>query len=184
MDFSVDGLTLVALVPSRTRTLLHGFDVDSGALASTLELPEEWSAVRAVNDGYIVWRGARVMCVNTKGAQVWSIAPVEEATYLTSVCVSGDGAHVVTSGSGEVARLWNGHTGQLVHTLREESGDVCTAAVSADGAYTATATLKGIVRVWRNDSGVELASRKSTRCCRSRSPSTAKACSAGTATVT
>src|SRR5205823_6210506 len=63
----------------------------------------------------------------------------------------------VTGGRDDVARLWNGRTGTLLHTLRRHAGDVAEAAFSADGARLVTGSTDSTAWVWSVESGEPLA---------------------------
>jgi WD40 repeat protein len=71
---------------------------------------------------------------------------------VTSVEFSPDGNLVVTGSKDRTARIWDAHTGALLHTLSRHSGTVGDASFSPDGQWVVTAgpTTAGL---WSTDTG-------------------------------
>lgn len=61
---------------------------------------------------------------------------------------SADGSRVVTAGSDQTARIWDGHTGAAIGVPLKHEGMVFRAVFSPDGRYIATASDDHTARLW------------------------------------
>jgi WD40 repeat protein len=71
------------------------------------------------------------------------------------VAVSGDGNRVLTGSYDETAILWDGKTGQLLHTCRH-TGWVVSVALSSDGTRILTGSWDGSTILWDGQTGQKL----------------------------
>jgi WD40 repeat protein len=69
---------------------------------------------------------------------------------ISYVAFSPDGGRVMTASEDGTARIWNAHTGHLLHTLAGQ-GKVVVAAISADGKRAAVASQDGQIRIYAVD---------------------------------
>ena len=70
------------------------------------------------------------------------------SSYVRSVCVTGNGAHVVTGSGDNTARVWRLDDGAHVRTLEGHSGPVYSVCVTHDGAHVVTGSDDRTVRTW------------------------------------
>jgi WD40 repeat protein len=68
------------------------------------------------------------------------------AGEVTCVCESGNGATIVTGGSDETARVWEGHSGKEVHRLTGHTGALTSVAMC--GSKLVTASWDKTARLW------------------------------------
>ncbi|WP_428264163.1 protein kinase domain-containing protein [Haliangium sp.] len=73
-----------------------------------------------------------------------------------SVRVSPDGRRVATASADRSARIWDGETGALLHTLTGFDLDVWRVSFSPDGTRLMTASWDGSVKLWEVESGALL----------------------------
>ena len=107
--------------------------------------------------------GSRLVVVGWNGfARVYAFPSFEEILRLEGhatnktvfgVAVSTDGHLIATSGEDTTVRIWDTHSGQLLHTLEGHTGTVYTVAFSSDGNLLSSASLDGTVRLWDVRSG-------------------------------
>lgn len=96
------------------------------------------------------------LCVGNE-LQVWGIETGEKSgeckghqQNLSEVAFSPNGEFIVTSATGEPARIWNAQTRELIAVLGDESQSADTAIYSHDGNTIATGR-RGIVNVWNSN---------------------------------
>ena len=73
--------------------------------------------------------------------------------WIRSVCVSGDGALVVTAGSDRVIRLWSSEDGTLQRELIGHRGDIFSTQVHPDGMTLVSGDVLGQVIQWELATG-------------------------------
>jgi WD40 repeat protein len=82
-----------------------------------------------------------------------------ERDYVRSVAFSPDGQWIVSGGGDimggdydgdgrRVVRVWNAQTGETLHTLDGNIGNVSSVAFSPDGHWIVSGGYDGAVRVW------------------------------------
>jgi WD40 repeat protein/serine/threonine protein kinase len=93
----------------------------------------------------VVWLG------DTRGASI-ALPPLDNAANALAISDDGD---VLLSGSilENVARVWDGVTGEQRLTLSGHSRGVTSLAMNADGAYFVTGSYDSHVRVWDGATG-------------------------------
>ena len=68
--------------------------------------------------------------------------------WVTSVCVTADGAHVVTGSNDGMARVWRLKDGKHVRTLVGHSAGVTSVCVTVDGEHMVTGSDDKTARVY------------------------------------
>ena len=68
--------------------------------------------------------------------------------WIRSVCLSGDGATVVTAGSDRVIRLWSSDDGKLQRELTGHGGDIFSTQIHPDGMTLVSGDVLGQVVQW------------------------------------
>ena len=73
---------------------------------------------------------------------------------VTTITYSPDGGQVVTGSRDKTARVWDAHSGALIHVLEGHTRDVTTASYSPDGSRIVTGSSDKTARVWDANSGM------------------------------
>ena len=84
------------------------------------------------------------------------VVPIGNENGLCDAEFSPDGSRVVTSGDGNIARLWNAVTGKELLRFEGHKRSVRKASFSPDGLRIITACADGTARVWNAMNGKEL----------------------------
>lgn len=74
---------------------------------------------------------------------------VGHSDWVNSGAFSPDGTHILTGSDDTTARLWDSHSGHLLHSFEGHSGSVESVAFSPDGQYIVTSDNRGQVLLWR-----------------------------------
>lgn len=160
MAFSPDGRVLVSGegFPRKWKLLL--WDVEAGALKSTLE------------GHYISEYGIHTYAFSPDGKTL-ATAGIEDSRVLlwnpesgkrehrlrghgggvASVLFSPDGQMLATVSHDHLVRLWAADSGELLHTLGQEGEAVASLAFSPDGTILKVGTDRGRVRSWYTETG-------------------------------
>ena len=102
--------------------------------------------------------GTQLAVSNGLGIWIYDANTLDEVTLFTghtggvnSVVFSPDGEILVSGGDDNTIRVWNVHTGQLLHTLDEHTGSVNSVAFSPDGKMFASGSSDFTARLWDAD---------------------------------
>jgi WD40 repeat protein len=134
-------------------TLVHVFDVPSGALVRTFDhRARVSSALVAPDENTVVTAGAN------KLARSWSLRTNDllhgfrgHVGEVTSVAVSPRGRLLLTTSTDTAARIWRLADAGLVTTLTGHTGRVFGGQFSADGGSVLTWSADGTARLWRSN---------------------------------
>jgi WD40 repeat protein len=78
--------------------------------------------------------------------------PARVPVQCLNVAFSSDSRRLATSGDGNTVKIWDVQTGELLNTLRGNSGDICAdicaVAFSPDDRWIAAAGEDSTVRIW------------------------------------
>jgi WD40 repeat protein/DNA-binding SARP family transcriptional activator/class 3 adenylate cyclase len=110
--------------------------------------------------------GGRVAASGCSGADpsngaVWDVdsgrrlLTLEDVDEISGLVYSPDGERLVSRG-GDVATVWDAHTGEKLLRLEGHTGDVFGVAFSRDGTRLATGGADGTARIWDAETGEEL----------------------------
>jgi WD40 repeat protein len=80
-----------------------------------------------------------------------------------SIAMSEDGSFIVSGNDDTTVRMWGGHTGKELLTLRGHTDEVTAVAVSGDGSSIASSGDDRTVKLWDARSGKELLSLRGSR---------------------
>ncbi len=72
---------------------------------------------------------------------------------ITAMEFSPDGTRLVTASEDHTARIWDAHTGQLLHSLEGHRDKIVAIAFSSDGTRLATASHDFTARIWDANAG-------------------------------
>lgn len=163
IDFSLDGRSLVALVPGDGQTKLHRFRVEDGQLLDERAISGHWTNIAILPDGgCLLWARESVARLDARDAVTWKIdEPSSGPFYFVSA--SKDGALVAIYGSDSAAHVLDGRNGKRLQTVREPKGEIFAVAFSPDGSSFATGGEKGVVRIFDRKTKKEITHRKSTK---------------------
>jgi uncharacterized protein YjbI with pentapeptide repeats/WD40 repeat protein len=163
IDFSLDGRSLVALVPGDGQTRLHRFRVEDGQLLDARTVSGHWTSIAILPDGgCLLWARESVVRLDARDAVTWKIDEPSSGSFFF-VSASKDGALVAIHGSDSAAHVLDGRNGKRLQTVSEPKGEIFAVAFSADGSLFATGGEKGVVRIFDRKTKKELAHRKSTK---------------------
>jgi RNA polymerase sigma factor (sigma-70 family) len=90
---------------------------------------------------------------------LWDVATgdrrhtLTQVDFVTAVACSPDGRRVASSGGGDLVRIWDIATGELLVSLPGTKGGSRSVAFSADGRLVAAAGADGKVRLWDAHTG-------------------------------
>jgi WD40 repeat protein len=91
----------------------------------------------------------------TNGGQELLILQGHSAPLLTTN-FSPDGKQLATTSQDTTARLWDGETGQLLHTFTQHTGPTTRVIFNPEGTRLATGSFDRTVKVWDLKTGEEL----------------------------
>jgi hypothetical protein len=72
----------------------------------------------------------------------------DHTSWVTSVAFSPDGSKLATGSIDSTARIWDTHSGTLLHTLHGHTSWVTSVAFSPDGSKLATGSFDNTARIW------------------------------------
>jgi WD40 repeat protein len=75
---------------------------------------------------------------------------------VTSVAISGDGKRIVSGSADQTVKVWDPHTGEVIHTLKGHTNMVWSVAISADGERIASGSGDKTVKLWDARKGEEI----------------------------
>jgi len=70
---------------------------------------------------------------------------------------SASGSRVITGSDDYLVKIWNAHTGMLLHTCRGHEREITYVAASADDSLLASASIDAVIRTWRTRDGAPIA---------------------------
>jgi WD40 repeat protein len=94
--------------------------------------------------------------VNT-GNNILTFSEKLKSKNFYQVAISPSGK-ILASGDGNMIRLWNIYSGELIRTLNGHSSDVFSLAFSPDGNFLASGSLNKTVKTWKVSTGKNLSS--------------------------
>lgn len=77
----------------------------------------------------------------------------EQNGAVYGVAVSGDGSLIATGSTDALVRVYDGQTGDLLHTLQRHTSGVATVAMAPDGSRLASGGVDRTVQLWDPRSG-------------------------------
>lgn len=92
----------------------------------------------------------------TDGKEVCHMPPDERRVSFESAVFSPDGARVLTTDLGDVARIWDAHTGKELFQLVGHESWMSGALFTPDGKRVVTGSQDRSVRIWDAATGKEL----------------------------
>ena len=111
--------------------------------------------------------GTRLAVTSSIGIWIYDANTYAEVALLTghtyhvnSVAFSPDGNKLVSGGHDGTVRLWNVHTGQLLHTFEEQNIEIDDVAFSPDGKIFGSIDEHRVIRLWDADTGQFLLTRR------------------------
>ena len=153
----VAGLTLVCLLPARTRAAEPTSGPDNRPRLVVQMGADRVTSAAFSPDGKFVLTGTG------EGPLLWDIKSGKEigafkrrSVSSAAVAFSPDGAHVLTGNTDTTARLWDVASGREVRDLMGHTGPVSSVAFSSDGKYVLTGSLDKTARLWEAASGKSL----------------------------
>jgi WD40 repeat protein len=110
---------------------------------------------RAVSGGgQSVFEPRSGRCSQSGQVHLWEVATGRRlvtceghAGAVTSVCLSGDGRHVVSGSTDRTLRLWEAD-GACLRTFSGHAGEVTAVALTPDGRWALSGGADGLVKVW------------------------------------
>jgi WD40 repeat protein len=87
---------------------------------------------------------------------------------VDGVAVTPDGRFAVSAAEDHTLKVWDLHSGQLVHTLEGHTSGVYGVAVTSDGRFAVSASDDKTLKIWNLRSGqgaLELVTDVQLRCC-------------------
>jgi WD40 repeat protein len=128
------------------------WDRETGGLVRTIRVPglgitkvvfsADCRKILTLHEGYgiVRYEDKREILYSDQAARLWDIVSGKELRVfgghkerITFAEFSVDGKHLVTGGWDGVARVWNPETGELLHQLHTEQGELRTIHLSQDG---------------------------------------------------
>jgi len=84
----------------------------------------------------------------TRGRRTYEHSLAAHTGWVTDVEFSPDGTKIISASRDGTARLWNAHTGSLLHTFSQHDDEVYSAGFSPDGTRILTVGRDGTLRIW------------------------------------
>jgi WD40 repeat protein len=72
---------------------------------------------------------------------------------VNTVVISPDGQTLISGSTDTTIKLWNLHTGELLHTLTGHSAAVVSVAINPDKQTLASSSTDGIINIWNLQTG-------------------------------
>jgi WD40 repeat protein/DNA-binding SARP family transcriptional activator len=164
MTFSPDGATLAVGFVSNQSSGVELWDVASGRITATLEVPQRTVALKFSPDGRMLFGGSGP--VDRGLVYVWSLATPDKPVgrlrprgTVEDLTFTPDGSRLVIStgwGTGGYFVIWDTATQRVVNTVRADDQGVLTADISSDGRTLLTGGQTGIARLWDLQTGASL----------------------------
>jgi WD40 repeat protein/DNA-binding SARP family transcriptional activator len=164
MTFSPDGATLAVGFVSKQSSGVELWDVASGRITATLEVPQRTVALKFSPDGRMLFGGSGP--VDRGLVYVWSLATPDKPVgrlrprgTVEDLTFTPDGSRLVIStgwGTGGYFVIWDTATQRVVNTVRADDQGVLTADISSDGRTLLTGGQTGIARLWDLQMGASL----------------------------
>lgn len=76
-------------------------------------------------------------------------------TWVTSVCYSPDGKHIVSGGSDYKVRIWDTN-GSLIQTCSGHTGQITRVRISPDSRYIVSSSKDNTIKIWELSTGALL----------------------------
>jgi WD40 repeat protein len=138
------------------------WDLTSGSLLKTYDWHSNWVTSLATSlDGKILVTGSNDRAIKVVRARDGSHIQTLgfHLGWVTSVAVNYDGT-LVAGGGFKETRVWEAHTGKLLHVFQDQEGYVTALSFSKDGQLIANANDNGQINCWNTITGEKLISKQ------------------------
>lgn len=154
-----DVIALVYDGPNVIRSIEEGgvlrkLDASTGELLDSLSLSDLENCWAFSPDGQTLISGA-------DGISVWDIETgmlverLHERSWVLTLAFSPDGELIASGHDDFLVRVWNLHTGKMLHELSAHKNEISALAFSADGKFLASAGEDRCVVIWDVATGQE-----------------------------
>lgn len=81
------------------------------------------------------------------------VVPIGHMSAISAVAFSSNGEYVLTGSYDHTAKLWDAHSGKLLHVLEGHSEQIFAVAFSLDGKFALTGSADRTAKLWNLESG-------------------------------